>query len=50
MGRVGVRVRGRVRIGSKVAFWAVFDVFLLIILEAHTGQTNVSDFHVYLRQ
>ena len=30
---------------SKVLFWAVFDIFRLIILEAYVGQTNFSNFY-----
>ena len=39
--RVGLG-SGRLGLGSKVLFEAVFDIFRLTILEAHVGQT---DFH-----
>ena len=32
-----------VGLGSKVVFWAVFNIFLLIILEAHVSQTHFPD-------
>ena len=32
--------------GSEVLFWAVFDIFRLIILESHVGQTKFPHFHV----
>ena len=48
MGRVGDRVRARVRLGSQVVvFWAAFDIFRLKILEARVGQTNFPDFCIF---
>ena len=32
-------------LGSKVVFRAVFDIFRLIILEAHGGRNKFPDFH-----
>ena len=40
MGRVGVGLGLRLRLGSKVAFWAVFEIIRIVILEAHGGHNN----------
>ena len=40
MGRVGV-----VGLGSKVVFWAVFDIFSLAVVEAHVDQTKFPQIH-----
>ena len=43
-GMVGVGVRVQVRV-YRVLFWAAFDIFRLIILEAHVGQAKFPDSH-----
>ena len=45
MGRVGVGVTVWLGIELKVEFWAVIVFFLLVILEAHVGQTKFSSSH-----
>ena len=45
-GMVGVGVRVQVRV-YRVLFWAAFDIFRLIILEAHVGQTKFPDLMLY---
>ena len=45
---VGVTVRAKIRVYTitGIMFRAVFDIFILIILEAHVGQTKFPDFHM----